>query len=177
MRKQLYKWQILSFVFTSVVGTLLHFLYDLSGQSIITAPFSAVNESTWEHMKLLFIPMFIIAIIQSFYIGKDYESYWCIKLMGTLLGLIIIPVLFYTYTGIFGVSVDWFNIAIFFISAASAYVYETRMFSQEKECLISSKVAFFILCLLALAFIVFTFVQPKIPLFQDPTTFTYGIAK
>ena len=52
MRKSISHWQIVGFLFTSIFGTFLHFLFDLSGQSVIAALFSAVNESIWEHMKL-----------------------------------------------------------------------------------------------------------------------------
>ena len=62
MKRSLSIWQFAGFTFTAVLGTLLHFLYEWT-QMIAFAPFSAVNESTWEHMKLLFIPMFLLAII------------------------------------------------------------------------------------------------------------------
>ena len=52
-------WQKIGFFFTVVFGVLLHFLYEWSYNSVWIAPFSGVNESTWEHMKLLFFPMFI----------------------------------------------------------------------------------------------------------------------
>ena len=38
----------------SLLGTLLHFTYRWSGRNPLIAP---VNESVWEHMKLLFFPM------------------------------------------------------------------------------------------------------------------------
>ena len=63
MKNSFFKWQLIGFVTTVICGVLLHFLYEWSGESIWVAPISAVNESTWEHMKLLFIPMFIFAII------------------------------------------------------------------------------------------------------------------
>lgn len=38
--------------------------------------------------------------------------------MEILLGLVLIPVLFYTYNGVFGKSPDWINTAIFYFTAA-----------------------------------------------------------
>lgn len=70
MKRNLSLWQLAGFAFTSIGGTLLHFLYDLTGQSVVAAPFSAVNESTWEHMKLLFFPMFVFALVQSRFFGE-----------------------------------------------------------------------------------------------------------
>ena len=114
MRNRLLYCQIAGFVFTSIAGTLLHFLYNWSNQSTFMAPFSAVNESIWEHMKLLFVPMFVFALIERQFIGAQYKNFWCVKLIGILFGIIMIPVLYYTYTGISGVSKDWVNIIIFF---------------------------------------------------------------
>ncbi|MBQ7046868.1 MAG: hypothetical protein IJN85_03900 [Oscillospiraceae bacterium] len=175
MKKSLNFWQFAGFAFTGIAGTLLHFAYDWSNQSIFFAPFSAVNESTWEHMKILFFPMFIFALVESFVIGKQYENFWCSKLAGTALGLTIIPVSYYTYTGVLGVSADWFNITIFFSAAAAAYLLETWLLKKEKSCRISPLAAFIFLCVLAFAFVVLTFIQPEIPLFQDSNTKLYGI--
>ena len=138
------------------------------------APFSGVNESTWEHMKLLFWPMFIFAIVQSFFF-KDRKDFWCVKLRGTLLGLILIPVLFYTYNGVIGKSPDWINIAIFFISAAVAYIYETRLFNSGKLSSQNSKRSFIWLCVIAVLFVVFTFRTPELGIFKDPLTGELGI--
>ena len=115
--------KITGFIFSSLLGTFLHFAYDLSGQKTILAPFSAVNESTWEHMKILFFPMFLFALIESRFITRN-KNFWCTKLFGILLGVLLIPILFYTYTGITGMSVTLINIAIFYISAAAAYLFE-----------------------------------------------------
>ena len=103
MKRNLSLWQLAGFAFTSIGGTLLHFLYDLTGQSVVAAPFSAVNESTWEHMKLLFFPMFVFALVQSRFFGER-PDFWCVKLAGSAAGLALIPVLFYTYNGAIGKS-------------------------------------------------------------------------
>ncbi|MBR6682171.1 MAG: hypothetical protein IKL40_04210 [Clostridia bacterium] len=174
MKRNISLWQFLGFGITSLGGTLLHFLYDLTGESTISALISGVNESTWEHMKLLFFPLFVFAIVQSFFF-KEYDNFWCVKLSGTLFGLISIPVLFYTYNGAFGKSPDWLNITIFFISAAIAFVVETKLFKKEKPNCKKTKLAFIALCAIAVLFFVFTFAPPQIPLFQDPLTHSYGI--
>ena len=114
MKRSIDLWQILGFGVTSLGGTILHFLYDWLGKAIWIAGFSGVNESTWEHMKLLFWPMFLYAIVQSFFF-RERKDFWCVKLKGIFLGLALIPILFYTYNGVIGKSPDWINIAIFFI--------------------------------------------------------------
>ena len=174
MERQIGIWQWIGFGVTASGGTLLHFLYDWFGGAVWIAPFSGVNESTWEHMKLLFWLTFIFAIAQSFFF-KDREDFWCVKLRGILFGLILIPIIFYTYNGVIGKSPDWINIAIFFISAAAAYIYETRLFNSGKVKCRSSKLAFAALCVVGLLFAVFTFRTPELGIFLDPVTGTYGI--
>ena len=176
MKRSIGIWQLVGFAASSLIGTLLHFLYDWLGNAAWIAPFSGVNESTWEHMKLLFWPMFLYAIIQSFFF-KDREDFWCIKLKGTLLGLVLIPVLFYTYNGVIGKSPDWLNISIFFISAAIAYIYETRQFNDGAAICKNPKAAITVFCVIAALFVVFTFKTPEIGIFRDPLTGAYGIEK
>lgn len=174
MKRTLGLWQLMGFAVTAFVGTILHFLYDWLGEAVWIAPFSGVNESTWEHIKLLFWPMFIYAVVQSFFFG-DRKDFWCVKLRGILLGLVLIPVLFYTYNGVIGKSPDWINIAIFFISAAIAYIYETRLFNTEGLRCKSSRLALAALVGIAILFVIFTFATPEIGIFKDPITGSYGI--
>ena len=174
MKKSIGIAQWIGFGVTAAGGTLLHFLYDWLGESTLVAPFSGINESTWEHMKLLFWPTFIFSIVQSFFF-RDRENFWCVKLRGTLLGLALIPIVFYTYNGVVGKSPDWLNISIFFISAAATYIYEARLFNEEKARCKHPRLAFLSLCLIGFLFILFTFRTPEIGIFLDPIAGTYGI--
>ena len=173
MKPNLSLWQFAGYAVTTLGGTLLHFLYDWTGRSIFVAPFAGVNESTWEHMKLLFFPMFIFALVQSRFFTY-YKNFWCVKLAGIVTGLLLIPVVFYTANGVFGTTPDWFNIFIFFLSAAGAYLLETWIFKKNRGKCSKPLLPLGILCLIALLFVIFTFAVPQIPLFQDPLTGTYG---
>ena len=174
MKRQVGLWQLMGFAVTAFGGPLLHFLYGWTGEEVWIAPFSGINESTWEHMKLLFWPMFLYAIGQSFFF-EDRNDFWCVKCKGILAGLVSIPVLFYTYNGAIGKSPDWINIAIFFISAAISYIYETKLFLDDAIACKRQKLAFASLSFIAVLFIIFTFKTPEIGIFQDPLTGTYGI--
>ncbi len=174
MKRSIGLWQLMGFAVTSLGGTLLHFLYDWTGGSKLVAPISGVNESTWEHMKLLFFPMLIFAVVQSFFF-RDRKDFWNIKLRGILLGLSLIPIIFYTYNGVIGHSPDWINIAIFFISAAAVYLYEFRWFNNKNFSCYSPKIAVAVLCVIAVLFVVFTFLTPEIGIFKDPVSGGYGI--
>lgn len=69
---QIKKWEIAEFIFIAIVGTLLHFVYDWSGQNPAVGIIASVSESTWEHLKLLFMPALLFTLIQEAVIGKDY---------------------------------------------------------------------------------------------------------
>ena len=166
--------QWIGFGVTAAGGTILHFLYDWLGGKEWIAPFSGVNESTWEHMKLLFWPMFIFAIVQGRFFGER-RDFWCVKLRGMIVGLVLIPIIFYTYNGAIGKSPDWLNIAIFFISAAAAYIYEARLFKSERVKCRAPWLAFAPLAAIGLLFVIFTFRTPELGIFLDPITGVYGI--
>lgn len=97
------------------------------------------------------------------------------KARGTFLGLALIPILFYTYNGVVGRSPDWLNIAIFFLAAAVAYLYETRLFRRETVRCRVPKLAIAALLVAATFFVIFTFATPELGIFRDPLTGTYGI--
>ena len=175
MKRSIGLWQLMGFGSTSLLGTLLHFAYDWLGKPVWVAPFSGINESTWEHMKLLFWPMLAFSILQSFYF-RDICGFWRIQLRGILLGMLLIPVIFYTYNGAIGHSPDWFNILIFFIAAAAAYVDQSRELLARKQYRRSPVYALLPLCVLGFCFVFFTFTTPKLPIFKDPLTGGYGIA-
>ena len=173
--KRIINWQIAGFVFTALIGTFFHFLFELTNESIVAALVSPVNESIWEHIKLLFFPMFLFALFEYAFWGQQYAGFWCIKLKGIVVGMLLIPVLYYTYSGIIGRSVDWVNIVIFFVAVGVVYFLETKMFLENKRCRMPSEYAFVILCMIGIVFFVLTFYPPHIPLFQDPMSKTYGV--
>ena len=176
MTKILKKWEIAGFFFVVALGTLGHFLYDLTGQNEIIGKFFATNESTWEHLKLLFFPYVVFMIIEWFFIGKNYKGFVFSKLVGVLSGLVLIVVLFYTYTGVLGQNVDFLNIAIFVIAAAFSFYISYRLLSGGIRVTLTlpSLIAFIVIAVL---FVTFTTNPPRINLFKDPVTGSYGTQK
>ena len=49
---------VIAIIFISVIGTLLHFMYEWSGHNKVVSLFAAVNESTWEHIKIALTPTY-----------------------------------------------------------------------------------------------------------------------
>ena len=75
MKKHIPLWQIGGFLFTGALGTFLHFLFDLTGENAVSALFSAVNESIWEHLKLIYYPMLLFALWEYFVWGKERPDF------------------------------------------------------------------------------------------------------
>lgn len=171
MEKNIFLWQFAGFVLATALGTLLHFVFDWTGAYFL-APVSAVNESTWEHMKILFFPTFLFAVVQRGYF-KEYKAFWWIKLIGTLVAVVSIPVLFYTLNGAFGKTPDWVNVLTFFLSAGLGYFIEYLLFKRE-FLLSKGWIAVGVLILIAVAFAIFTFFPPKLPLFENPLSALWG---
>ena len=176
MKNSVLKWQLAGVIFTAAAGTLLHYLYVWTGQSVLAAPFSGVNESTWEHMKLFFWPMFFFAIIERGSLASFCPNFWWAKLAGTLTGLFFIPALFYSYTGAFGTMISWINIGIFYVSVLLAFLMSGHIMRRSCGRLRIGAASVILLCLIAMAFVVFTGFTPQIPLFRDPVTGAYGIS-
>lgn len=166
--------EIISTIFIIVSGILLHFLYDWSNNNTLVGIFSAINESTWEHLKLLFFPMLITIIIGSYYY-KDVDNYLCSKTKGLILSLLLIVISFYTYTGIIGNNFSIINILIFIIAVIIGEIYAYKKINNDSSC--SKSLSITILITLMLSFIIFTFKPPHIGLFKDPVDGTYGIVK
>ena len=174
MKRSIAVWQLAGFAFTAVLGTLLHFLFGWTNSPFV-AIFSAVNESTWEHIKLFFFPAFAFAIFQARFFVADYPEFWYVKLIGIVVGCTLIPVLFYTYNGAFGRSPDWLNIVFFFIAAGIPYLLEGYLFKAALVPCDNRILPISLLLLLAFLFAVFTFYPPRVPLFQDPIFGSFGI--
>ncbi len=174
MKKFFSDQKFIGFVFVSISGTLLHFLYDISGGNLFFALFSGVNESTWEHMKLIFFPMLLFALIECKFFGCE-DVFWCVKLCGIVSAISLIPILYYTYNGAFGNSPDWLNISFFYISAAAAFLLEAKLSERKSTCRFSQSISIFVLCCIGASFVIFTFTPPHLPLFEDPVTGLYGI--
>lgn len=165
-KKKIRNYQIISAIFVCILGTLLHFTYELSGENGLVALFSAVNESVWEHLKLLFFPMLLSTIIGYFCIGKNTSNFLCAKVLGIIASMLFIIVFFYTYTGIIGKSIVFVDIASFFIAVILAEYLSYKLMISNFKC--NNIVGIWILVILLLCFIAFTYFPPELGIFKDP---------
>ena len=167
-------WQIITAIICIILGILLHFTYELSGKNMVIGLFSAVNESTWEHLKLLFFPMGLMAIIGSFVIKRKTYNYWFAQAVGILSAMIFTVVFFYTYTGIIGTNFAIVNIAIFIVAVCIGTYISYRLMISPRIYEVEG-VSIFFLVILLLLFILYTFCPPQIQLFKDPNDSSFGI--
>lgn len=162
------KIEIISFIIACILGVLFHFIYEWSNENPIASIFFPVNESTWEHLKLIFFPILLLSIVEYFLFGIRYDNFIFIKFLSAVIGMVITVVLFYTYTGVYGKNNDVINILIYFISMIAAYIFSYRSLRAKRLYGIPGKVGYYGFIILFLLFVVFTLFPPEIGLFLPP---------
>lgn len=163
MKIKLYS--LIRFLIVCGLGVLSHFLYDLSEKNKFIGIFSSMNESTWEHLKLLFFPMLFITIIELIVFRKKASELLPARVMGILTGLIFIVVTFYTFWGITGSLIDFVNISIYVFAVFTAFM--TEKIYRQKNIGPDLSVSITILITIALLFVIFSFNTPNLGIFYD----------
>lgn len=158
-------WGIL---FTSVLGSLLHFVYEWTGENPFAAWFSPVNESVWEHCKLLFFPALLYTIFEILVLSRRSRSFLTARLAGILLGLIFLVASYYTYTGITGMESLAADVLIFILSTVLAFVLSRFFEIRCPRLSLPLPVTAGLFLALILLFFCFTFRPPGLPIFQPP---------
>lgn len=160
--------EVASFLVTGLLGVLFHFVYEWSGKNSFIGLFFPVNESTWEHLKLIFFPILLVSVIEYYAGNLKRADFICIKLRSALLGMLATVVLFYTYTGVLGTVIDWINILIFFIAIALAYFYSYRKLSSDQAVSCNPTLSLLFIFAIISLFMIFTVYPPDLGLFRAP---------
>ena len=172
IEKTAIKSAIICAILTSAIGCLLHFTYKWSGENAIVGLFSSVNESTWEHIKLLYIPFLLSAIVENIIYGRYIRNFFYSKLVGVLAGMFTIVSSYYTYTGIIGRRFSFVDICLFILGVLIAYgvslllILKHRKKKSDNIMEIASIVLLAIICGL---FFIFTYYPPSLNIFVSPT--------
>lgn len=171
------KWILLSIPILFVLGSLFHFLYDLTGQNPIVALIAPVNESVWEHNKMVVLPPILLWAGYYFCLGKKYgvdkDKWFAAALGAVVVMLITIPLVFYFYTEAFGVELLWVDILILLLANVLGQIMGLHVYRYGYGVRWQDAVA--VLCLIVLVFEVFTYYPPKLPIFRDGMTGLYGV--
>ena len=159
---------ILGFLIIGALGTLGHFAYALSGKNTVLGYFTPVNESTWEHLKLLFFPTLIFSVFEYFLMKEKPNNYLPSITIALMIGLISIVTIFYTYSGVLGFKIEWFNIAIYYISLLIMLIVKTALLSLKFESKAANWFSLLWIFVMALMFIFFTYNPLDLGIFKEP---------
>jgi len=154
---------ILRYLFVVLLGVFLHFAYELSGENPIVGLFALVNESVWEHLKLLFYPMLVLTLWDLFTTQKNNLCFLPARTMGILAGFAFIVVVFYTITGILGFNVAWLNILMYLLGVAFTFWVEKKRSTYCNN--MGVKLAITVLILFVILFSIFTIAPPALGIF------------
>ena len=172
MGSTMLKWDIISTLTTILLGTASHFLYSLSGSFPAIGLFCPVNESVWEHVKLLYFPAVLASLVQ-YRLMPTPCAFLSSRCIGILAGCAAIPLLYYSYTSLLGYGFLAADMGIFVFSSCLCFALSHILTRCPQLC---RKTSLWLLAtaILGLCFMVFTFSPPHLPPFRDSVTGQYG---
>ncbi|KMT22225.1 DUF6512 family protein [Clostridium cylindrosporum] len=177
--KKAKKWILIGIPIISIVGSLMHFAYEWSGNLALVGLFTPVNESIWEHLKMAFFPTLAWWILGYLIYRGDFSfntrTWLSSAVVASITAPLVVVTFYYTYTGAFGIESLVLDIFSLFLGIFIGQILGLHLYRYGKFNPLVSGVLYLILILVILAFIVFTFNPPHIPLFLDSQTGTYGI--
>ena len=155
---------IISAILAAAAGTALHFLCTIS-PNLISALLAPVNESVWEHLKLLFWPVLGAAVVLSARAPCRIRL-WC----GFLTALLAMPVfllgMYYLLRrlGLSGLALD---ILLYYVTIFGGFWlawHLQRAGRLQRHC----GILLMLVILYGAGLILFTFAAPPLKLFTPP---------
>ena len=174
--KKVFRFELIGFILATTLGSLLHFVYEWSGNLKPVGLIAAVNESTWEHLKLGFWPLLLWGIYEYVAYGKRVKNFFLAKTVALYSFCILVPAIFYSYSSILGRNYLILDISTFVVSVALGQFISYKVQKTEKD-LKMEVIGKVLLIILFAMFISFTFFPPKIFLFKDPVSGGYGFVR
>ena len=157
---------IASTIAVVAAGTFLHFAWELSGRANLVGWFAAMNESTWEHLKMAFWPAFALVPLHRWLYGP-HRGLLPAAVVRTLLPSVLIVLLFYGYTSVTGANLLALDIGVFIVAIlageTAGHTIMDRKFSAAVVLLAAVG-----LVIAAVAFSTLSFIHPDFILFEDP---------
>ena len=164
---------IVSVIVISIIGTLFHFMYDITNHNKTVGLFSAVNESTWEHIKIALTPTLLWSIIDGIKFWNN-PNYFPAKFISLLLIIVLMPLLFYGYTYITKKDLFILDIIIFYIVIIVSQFSFYYIMNIDALPHIFSYLSCIGIFLIFGGYMIHTLMPPKSILFKDPITKKYG---
>lgn len=163
----------ISLIFISILGTISHFIYEWSNHNKIIGIFFAVNESTWEHIKILLTPTFIWNIIEIPFL-YTYSNFIFASFIRLLVVIILMPLLFYGYKIITKKSYLFIDILIFYIDVIVSNIIFNKLLYINPVPGIINYISFIIIILIFISYLLLTLIPIKNFIFRDPINKKYG---
>lgn len=160
-----------------LIGSLFHFLYSISGELFVVGLFTPVNESIFEHTKMVVFPIFIWWSL--FYLLRkdnlNTNKWFMAALLSMLTSIISIPMLYYFYTEAFGVQSLVVDVLILLVAVGCGQLLGLHYYQYGKG--IDYRLTLGLMVFIIMLFAFLTIFTPKLPLFQDSIDRSYGIRK
>ncbi len=170
------KLKILGVLLAFILCFPLHFLYDLM-PNFITSIFLPVNESIWEHMKILFGSIMISSVIQKIIVIKkdlDIKNICISNFTGAVLSIPIFLLIFVPIYNTIGENMPITIFLMFIVIVISQIISYIIINSKNLKL---ENVTIFLVIIVYIIFGLLTYFPPENDLFMDPTNLTYGIIK
>ena len=156
---------VLVFLITALVGTGLHFLYTLWPVPLVGL-FVPVNESVWEHLKLLYWPFLLAAVLLTRTMKGRLRA-WSAFLASLLLQPIVLTALFYLLRSGLGFQSLFLDILLYYAVLAAGFwaafaLYGSGAAERSLGLLIVLS------ALYGVSLMVFTLAAPNLPIFIVP---------
>ena len=150
-----------------VIGSLFHFLYSLTGECFIIGLFVPINESIFEHTKMVVLPIFIWWFIFYLFRKKDLfvNAWFTSALIAMISAIIAIPMLFYFYSQAFGIESLVIDILILLVSLAIGQILGLHYYRHGKG--IEYHFAIVLMIVIIILFAFFTINPPAFPIFNS----------
>ena len=146
-------------------GSALHFLYD-AAPNPLTALVSPVNESVWEHLKLLFWPMLLTAVFLARGTDDRYALWSGIFAAELLMPLFLLGGYYLLRCG-FGAAGLPLDIALYVVTMALGFFVAYRIFRSGKLANAAGWLLVPVI-LYGASLILFTFAAPRLAVFIPP---------
>lgn len=163
----------ISVVVIFTLGSLAHFLYEIAHHNKIIGLFTAVNESTWEHIKIAITPTFLWSALDGFIFGTD-PNYFTAKLVSLLILTFFIPLVYYSYRRAVKHSILPIDIMVFAVAIVLAQLSFFAIIDQPAVPYWATYLSTVMTFIFFGAYMTLTLYPLRNIIFRDPITGKYG---
>ncbi len=158
--------ELILFFIASIMGTLGHYLYNITNNNPIAGFFFAKNESTFEHLKLGITPILFLSIVEKTKLINN--NILAIKGIQIFIFSTIIIVFYYLKKLFFKKENAIYNIALFYISLFISYVISFILLNIIDLNIIIRILGILSLCLFISLYFYTALFEPNYLIFKNP---------